>query len=224
MVLEIRDLLVYRGGLRLEVGELVVRAKTVLLGRNGTGKSTLLKSLTGLIKPVRGEILVNGRDITGLPVEDRPLGYIPQRIVKLPMNPRSQLEYFSKLHGRDYRPIISSLRLERLLEKRGLSVGELQLLAIATTLLKDPEILLMDEPCANLDWPNKKLVLQLVRTLEIPVLYVTHDPLEALFIAHEVALLEDGRLVGIYPNKEKEIVEEALKHYDLYERLKASRA
>ncbi len=219
-MLEIRNLVIVRGSWRLEIELLRVRSKTVLLGRNGAGKSTLLKAIMGLIRPAEGKIVVNGRDISDLAVEDRPLGYIPQGVVRLAMTPRDQLEYFSKLHGTDYKPLISKLGLEDLLRKRNLSVGESQLLAIATVLLKNPEALLMDEPCANLDWLNKKLVLNLVKSLETPILYVTHDPLEALLIADEIALLEDGRLRGVYPNEWREKVRRDFELYDLYERLK----
>ncbi|MEM0482441.1 MAG: ATP-binding cassette domain-containing protein [Nitrososphaerota archaeon] len=223
-MLEIHNLVVVRGSWRRKIELLKVRSKTVLLGRNGAGKSTLLKAIMGLIRPADGKIIVNGRDISDLAVEDRPLGYIPQRVVRLAMSPRDQLEYFSKLHGTDYKPLISKLGLEGLLRKRNLSVGESQLLAIATVLLKNPEALLMDEPCANLDWLNKKLVLNLVRSFDIPMLYVTHDPLEALLVADEIALLEDGRVKGVYPNELREKVQKDFELYDLYERLKTSRS
>ncbi|GBC70504.1 Sulfate/thiosulfate import ATP-binding protein CysA [Candidatus Calditenuaceae archaeon HR02] len=221
-MLEVRDLVIVRGDWRLEIGLLKVRSKTVLLGRNGAGKSTLLKAIMGLIRPANGRIIVNGRDISDLAVEDRPLGYVPQRVVRLAMSPRDQLEYFSKLHGTDYRPLISKLGLEPLVGKRNLSLGETQILTIATVLLKNPEALLMDEPCANLDWLNKKQVLNLIRILETPILYVTHDPLEALLVADEIALLEEGRVKGVYPNEARERVQKDLKFYDLYERLKTS--
>lgn len=221
-MLEIRNLVVVRGSWRIEIERLEVRSKTVLLGRNGAGKSTVLKTIMGLIRPAGGRIIVNGRDISDQPVEDRPLGYLPQRVVRLAMRPRDQLEYFSKLHGTDYRPIISKLGLETLLRKRNLSVGEAQILAIATVLLKNPEALLFDEPCTALDWVNKKLVLSLIRSLEIPMLYVTHDPLEALLVADEIALLEDGRIRGFYRNDARERVQKDFEFYDLYERLKTS--
>ncbi|MCS7145507.1 MAG: ATP-binding cassette domain-containing protein [Nitrososphaerota archaeon] len=222
MVLEVRDLVVSKGGFRLEIKYLQVTRKTVLLGRNGAGKSTLLRCLMGFIRQVSGLILVEGRDISQLPPEERPLGYIPQRVVKLPLAPKQQLEFFSRLHCGDYRPLVSKLGLSSLVDKKNLSLGEAQLLTIATTLLKNPSALLMDEPCANLDWPTKRLVLETVRNIDVPVLYVTHDPLEALMIADEVALLENGILKEVYPNNAREDMSGVFELYDLYKRLKPS--
>lgn len=216
MVLEIRKLVVARGRFRLEVERLKVARRTVLLGRNGSGKSTLLKAVMGLIRTSSGEIIVEGRDISQLSAEDRPLGYVPQRVARLPMTPRQQLEFFSRLHGRDYADLADEMGLLPLLEKSRLSTGEYQMLAIATALLKNPKTLLLDEPCSSLDWPNKKLVLRLVMNLRIPVLYVTHDPFEALFLADEIAFLEEGRLRGVFQNMASGKVAELLEEYDLY--------
>lgn len=221
MALEIRELELVRGKLRIQVDFLEVRRKTVLLGRNGAGKSTLLRFVMGFIKPVRGRVFVGGKDITGIPPEDRPLSYVPQRVVKLPLTPRRQLEYFAKMHGTDYKSLVSRLGLEDLIGKRSLSVGEAQLITIATALLKRPEAVLMDEPCANLDWPNKRIVLQLVKSIDVPVLYVTHDPLEAITVATELALMEDGRISGIYPNTFRRNGEDVLERFDLYQLLKS---
>jgi len=220
VALEIHDLLIVRDGFRLEIEYLRVERKTVLLGRNGAGKSTLLKYLMGFSKAVRGRTLIDGVNISNLPPEERPLGYIPQRLIRLPLSPLRQLEFFSRIHGSDYRPIVAKLGLQSLIEKRSLSIGETQLLTIATALLKNPRALLMDEPCANLDWPNKRTVLELVNNIEVPILYVTHDPFEALYLADEIALLEDKRLSGVYKNTAKNKVGEIYEQYDLYQLLK----
>jgi molybdate/tungstate transport system ATP-binding protein len=150
---------------------------------------------------------VDGKDVTGLPPERRPMGYVPQTQVVLPMRPIEQLECFARLHNVDWRPVAEQLGLLDALGKRGLSGGERQLLNLATVLLRRPRALVLDEPTSHLDFPNKLLVLRALRSINVPTLYVTHDPLEASLVADEIAVLKDGRLEGPEENRMRDWAE-----------------
>jgi molybdate/tungstate transport system ATP-binding protein len=195
-MLDVRELRVRRGSLTLYVERLQVYKRTVLLGRNGAGKSTLLMTLVGLLRPESGSISLDGEDVTDLPPERRGFGYLPQLAPTLPLGPREALEYFSKKWRRGYEDVVRQLRLDAVIAKGVLSPGERQLLNIALLLLKGPKLLLLDEPTAVLDWENKKLVWRSLEALDMPMLYVTHDPVEALLIGDQVILLSEGRLKG----------------------------
>jgi len=221
-VLTVRDVEIRRGRFRLYVERLEVGSHVVILGRNGSGKSTLLQTIAGFIKPVKGTIAVDGVEVTGLPPRLRNLGYIPQEPVRLPMTPQEALEYFGKVFGRDYRPLLEELGVAHLLGKRKISVGEGQLLALALVMLKDPAALLLDEPVGSLDYPNKLSFWTVLKKLRKPALIVTHDPLEAAYIADVLYVIEDGRVWGPHPNTMRELSMEALQNFNLYEKLGAT--
>jgi molybdate/tungstate transport system ATP-binding protein len=208
-MLEVVDFEVRAYGIEVRVDELRVSGRTVLLGRNGSGKTTLMRAVMGFLRPERGRVLVDGKDVTGLPPEKRPMGYVPQTQVVLPMRPIEQLEYFARLHNADWRTVSERLGLFEALRKEGLSGGERQLLNLATVLLRRPRALVLDEPTSHLDFPNKLLVLRALRSIDVPTLYVTHDPLEAFLLADEIAVLKDGRLEGPERNRMREWAEES---------------
>lgn len=206
-MLEVVDLTVRAYDVEVRVGELRVSGRTALLGRNGSGKTTLVRAITGFLRPERGRVLVDGTDVTHLPPERRPIGYVPQAQVVLPLRPRDQLEYFAALHGTDWRPVAERLGVLGLLRKEGLSGGERQLLNVATVLLRRPRVLILDEPTQFLDFPNRLLVLRALMSIDVPMLFVTHDPMEALLLADEVVVLRDGRLEGPVRNELREWAE-----------------
>jgi ABC-type sugar transport systems, ATPase components len=219
-MLEVVDFKVRAYGIEIRVDELRVSGRTVLLGRNGSGKTTLVRAVLGFLRPERGKVLVDGVDVTDLPPERRLMGYVPQTQVVLPMRPVEQLEYFARLHGTDWRPVAEQLGLLGFLEKRGLSGGERQLLNVATVLLRRPRVLILDEPTSNLDFQNKLLVLRALRSISMPIVYVTHDPLEALLVADEIAVLKNGRLEDPVRNRMREWAEESIgKFASLYAEL-----
>ena len=215
-MLRLRNLSVSIGRLTVTLERLDIAGKTVLIGRNGSGKTTLLRAIAGFLGVGMGKILLDGEDITGLPPEKRPLGYVPQAVVPIPMQPAKQLEYFARLWGCDYRDIVEQLNLQGLLSKTRLSAGERQLLAIATSLLKQPKILLLDEPTSSLDWFNKQLVWDTLGRLDVPMLYVTHDPVEAIMVAEEVALLANGVVQPSRRYPRPADLRETLETLDLY--------
>ena len=214
-----KNLEVRRGKFSLYVERLEVDSQVVILGRNGSGKSTLLQTLAGFIKPVKGVITVDGVDVTGLPPRRRNMGYIPQEPVKLPLTPKQALDYFGRVYGRGYMPILKELGVDYLVEKRDVAVGEGQLLALALVMLRDPAILLLDEPVSSLDYLNKLSFWKALKNLRKPALVVTHDPLEAAYIADVLYVIEEGRLSGPYTNTMREMSTEALQTFNLYEKL-----
>jgi len=195
-LLRVEGLIVRRWGLRLYVERLEVAGRLVLLGRNGAGKSTLLATLAGLYRPSAGKVYMEGMEVTDLPPERRGIGYLPQHPARLPLRPRRALEYFSRRWGVDYMPFVRRLGAGGLLEKQALSDGEQQLLNLCILLMREPRCLLLDEPTSHLDWENRRVVWAALRELDLPLLLVTHDPLEALLVGERAALLKDGLVRG----------------------------
>jgi len=202
-MLKVEGLEVVRGRFRLRVDRLLSSRVTVLLGRNGSGKSTFLKTVAGFIKPARGLILLDGRDITNVPAYKRQIGYISQEPIKLPFKPRQAIQYFAELFHIDSRQVIDKMRLEETLKKEKLSLGESQIIALAVLIMRGPRLLLLDEPTAGLDFLNRLNFWDIIKSLDIPMVYVTHDPIEASIIADDIYYIEDGVISGPFKNKLK---------------------
>ena len=185
---------------------------TILFGRSGCGKTSLLRAIAGLEPAVVGQVCVNGqlwlngREIR--PVHQRSLGYVFQEASLFPhLNARANLLFGYQRVPADQRQIspdelIELLQLESLLERypAELSGGERQRVAIAAALLTSPDLLLMDEPLAALDSTAKGEVLFYLNRLRsrfaIPVIYVTHSVEEAIALGDQVLLMEAGRIVA----------------------------
>jgi molybdate transport system ATP-binding protein len=190
---------------------------SVLFGPSGSGKTTLLRCIAGLEKPVRGYLAVNGRVWQDsrrgvfLPPHKRALGYVFQDANLFPhLTVYGNLCFGLKRIG--LKPAAAGLEqtvellgighlLERMPER--LSGGEKQRVGIARALVLKPDILLMDEPLASLDFQRKQeIVPYLVRlhqTLEIPVIYVTHAWQEAARLADHLVLMNGGRINAAGP-------------------------
>lgn len=187
-----------------------------LLGPNGCGKTTLFKTMLGLLPAKAGRVTLNGTDIARLPRKTlaRAIAYVPQahaaffpfsvREIVL-MGRASRLSAFASPGPRDEIAAMSALELlgighlsERLYTE--ISGGERQLALIARALAGEPRLLVMDEPTANLDFGNQIRVLSQIRRLSgrgIAVVLSTHDPAHAFLCATRVAALHDGRFVGL---------------------------
>ena len=182
---------------------------TCLMGRNGMGKTTLLKCVMGLL-PSTGRILYEGRDIRGLPAEDRAhlrIGYVPQG-----------REIFSQLTGEENlriglaarRPRLAEVPeqifqmfpvLKQMLRRRGgdLSGGQQQQLAIGRALVLDPKLLILDEPTEGIQ-PNivheiGEVIMRLNRESNLTVLLVEQKLPFARRVASDLRILDKGRLV-----------------------------
>jgi molybdate transport system ATP-binding protein len=186
---------------------------TALYGRSGTGKTTLVNMLAGLVRPDRGRIAVAGEVLFSsdegidLPPERRRLGYVFQEGRLFPhYSVRGNLTYGRRRvagAGPDFDAVVALLGLERLLDRRigDLSGGEKQRVAIGRALLAEPRLLLMDEPLASLDAPRKAEILPFIERLRgelgIPVIYVSHAMDEILRLADTLVLMAEGRVAAV---------------------------
>lgn len=180
-----------------------------ILGPNGVGKTTLFKSMLGLLKPLSGRVLVDGDDISSWSPRRRAryIGYIPQShtppfpysvLQVVIMGRISRLGRFSSPGPEEYdrgRDVLASLGIEHLAERiyTEISGGERQMVLIARALAQDPRILLMDEPTANLDYGNQARVLWQINRLArkgMIVVMTTHSPDHAFLCPSRVVLIE----------------------------------
>jgi osmoprotectant transport system ATP-binding protein len=197
--------------LRVPPGETLV-----LLGRSGSGKTTILKLINRLLEPTEGEVLITGRPSDSWdPIQlRRGIGYVIQDAGLFPhwtverniaLVPSLDGWPKTKVEAR-VREMLSLVGLppEEFAARRpsALSGGQKQRVGVARALAADPPILLMDEPFGSLD-PITRADLQrefraLAMRLQKTIVFVTHDVREALFLGTRIALLSRGRLVGVY--------------------------
>src|SRR6056297_903124 len=185
---------------------------TVLFGRSGSGKSTVINAVAGLLAPDEGLITVEGETLLDrargidLAPHRRGLGYIFQEGRLFPhMTVRQNLlfsRWFRKGTRSDFSDVVEMLGIGALLDRRpgALSGGEKQRVAIGRALLGDPRIILADEPLAALDEPRKAEILpyfeRLRDEISVPILYVSHSATEVARLATTVVTLENGRVVA----------------------------
>jgi molybdate transport system ATP-binding protein len=203
-------LVVRRGAFLLDIVLRVEPGETVaLLGPNGAGKTTALRALAGLAPLDDGHLVLDGRDISGLPPEERPIGVVFQDYLLFPhLSARDNVAFGPRRHGMDRRAALAVA--DRWLERVGLtdhgrrkprhlSGGQAQRVALARALAVDPVLLLLDEPLAALDARTRLETRgELRRHLAAhpgATLLVTHDPLDALVLADRLVIVEDGRVV-----------------------------
>lgn len=178
-----------------------------VLGPSGSGKSTLLKLISGLVRPDAGSIELDGRDLTGLPPEQRGIVYISQEpSLFTHMTVLENLCFGSDIRGIRRTDVLMDVqRLIRLLELEGLedrypgalSGGQKQRVAIGRGLAVKPSVLLLDEPFSSLDLTLRTSMGQLIRNIrdnfQVTIILVTHDPSEAMAFADRIMLLQEGR-------------------------------
>jgi heme exporter protein A len=176
-------------------------ATLAVLGRNGAGKSTLLRVLATLLRPHGGETLVFGQGLPrrGFAVRGR-LGLLAHEpLLYRELTGRENLEYHARLHrvGRErVDEVLAAVQMQRRADDpvRALSRGMVQRLAICRAILHEPELLLLDEPRANLDPAAGELVEPLIgRAAGRTRVLTSHDPRAALAEADLVLALKDGR-------------------------------
>ena len=189
---------------------------TCLLGPNGIGKTTLCKTLLGLIPPLAGKVEIDGQDLSGLDQQTvaRQIAYVPQAqatefaysvLDLVVMGRTAHLGAFSAPRAADYAMAMTALRrlgIDALAERDStrISGGQRQLVLIARALAQQTRIIVMDEPTASLDLGNRILVLNTIRKLaedDLAVVLSTHEPEHAFVVADRVAILAaDGFLSG----------------------------
>ncbi|OOF80506.1 molybdenum ABC transporter ATP-binding protein ModC [Rodentibacter caecimuris] len=181
---------------------------TAIFGLSGSGKTSLINLVAGLIQPDEGFIRLNDRTLVdienqvNIAVHQRKIGYVFQDARLFPhYNVKGNLCYGMKnIQKEDFDYIVELLGIEHLLKRYPLTLsgGEKQRVAIGRALLTDPEILLMDEPLSALDMPRKRELMhyleRLSQEINIPILYVTHSLDELLRLADLVVLMENGKV------------------------------
>ena len=181
---------------------------TALFGLSGSGKSSLINLVSGLINPDEGVISLNDRELFNsaenvcVPINQRNIGYVFQDARLFPhYTVNGNLRYGMKNTSKDeFNYIVELLGIGHLLKRYPitLSGGEKQRVAIGRALLTDPEILLMDEPLSALDLPRKRELMnyleRLSKEINIPILYVTHSLDKLLRLAERVVLLTNGKV------------------------------
>jgi glycerol transport system ATP-binding protein len=205
------DTHVHRTSLRLEP-----RGFNTLLGETLSGKTTLLRLMAGLVKPTGGSLWFEGRNVTGVPVQQRGVSMVYQQFINYPNftvfeNIASPLrvigtsrEQVRERVGR----IAELLQLTPLLDRRPheLSGGQQQRTALARALVKDADLVLLDEPLANLDYKLRESLRdelpRLFADRGCTVVYATTEPAEALLLGGHVATLHEGRVTQFGPASE----------------------
>ena len=192
-----------RVSLRVGSGDFVT-----LLGPSGCGKTTTLRAIAGLVEPDSGAILLDGEDVTGVPIHRRDIGMVFQSHALFPhMTVAANVGFGLRMRGiagadRDAR-VREALELVRLGELGGrypaqLSGGQQQRVALARALVIRPRVLLLDEPFGALDRKLREAMQQelreLVRRLGATAIFVTHDQEEAMILSDAVAVMNAGRI------------------------------
>ena len=182
------------------------------LGPSGCGKTTTLRTITGFIEPVSGTVVVKGKDITHVPIEDRNIGIVFQSYALVPtmtvydniafglkIKKLKKAEIDAKVREIAKKVDLSDEKLQKAVSQ--LSGGQQQRVAIARALVTEPAIICMDEPLSNLD---AKLRVQLRNELKkmqkdfgITTIYVTHDQEEALTLSDRIAVFNKGYIEQI---------------------------
>jgi len=192
--------------LSVEKGELVA-----LLGSSGCGKTTLLRSIAGFVTPTAGRIVIDGRDLTGLPPEARGTAMMFQSYALWPhLDVAANIGYGLRMRGWK-KPAIAArvgemLKLMQLDGYEGRSIAQLsggqrQRIALGRALAVDPSVLLLDEPMSNLDYKVRIELRHELRALQkrvgITAVYVTHDREEALTLADRIAVIDAGKIAQL---------------------------
>jgi len=191
-------------------------AVTVLLGATQAGKTSLMRLMAGLDVPSQGRVLVDGRDVTGIPVRDRNVAMVYQQFINYPsMTVFDNIASPLKLGGQPraeidqrVREIASRLHIDIFLERlpAELSGGQQQRVALARALAKGAPLMLLDEPLVNLDYKLREELREELSSLfsagNSTVIYATTEPSEALLLGGYTAVMDAGELLQYGPTAE----------------------
>ncbi|MCO6384348.1 ABC transporter ATP-binding protein [Oceanicola sp. 502str15] len=192
--------------LKIDDGEFII-----FVGPSGCGKSTLLRMIGGLEETSRGQILIDGADMTAAPPSKRGLSMVFQSYALYPhMSVAENMGFSLKTAGAPKAEIDAKvgeaarvLKLEPYLERRpkDLSGGQRQRVAIGRSIVRDPTAFLFDEPLSNLDASlrveMRYEIAKLHQSLATTMIYVTHDQVEAMTLADRIVVLEFGKIAQV---------------------------
>lgn len=203
------------GGFQLDAAFDSPGGLTVLFGRSGAGKSSLINAIAGLFRPEQARIAVDGEVLTDtergvfVPARRRRIGYVFQEGRLFPhLSVAANIDYGRRMHGLVRDPveterIVDLLNIGNLLDRRPgkLSGGERQRVAVGRALLMRPRLLVLDEPLASLDETRKREILPYLEKLRddarVPMVYVSHNGGELARLATSVVLIEAGRVAAV---------------------------
>lgn len=192
--------------LRIEKGKMLS-----LLGPSGCGKTTLLRVLSGFLKPSQGTIIMDGQDVTLLPPEKRPTAMVFQNYALFPhMNIFNNISFGLRVRKWPLKKIRKAVKdILALVDLSGietrsiyqLSGGQQQRIALARALILKPTVLLLDEPLSNLDAKlrveTRSQIRKIQKRVEITSIFVTHDQEEALTISDQIAVMNKGKIIQV---------------------------
>ncbi len=210
-MISVRDLSIRFGKFTLKDINLEIRSGEffLLLGPTGAGKSLLLETILGIRPPDRGSIVLEGKDITHFPPEDRHIAYVPQDLALFPhLSARENILFGAKVRKLDGAKVMKRLNyltehleLGHIMTRPDiatLSGGEKQRVAFARALITKPKVLFLDEPFSALDaYIKRRVQFQLKRlqkAVNLTVFHVTHDQEEAFLMAEHMAIMINGRI------------------------------
>lgn len=189
--------------LEIEKGEYFV-----LAGPSGAGKSLLFELIAGIYQPDRGEIVLNGTEITRTSIDERNIGLVFQDNTLFPnYSVYHNIAYSLKIKKNNKSEIRN--RVEQLAEElnilplldrelHSLSGGEIQRVSLARALASEPEYLLLDEPVSSLDVKHRDNIIAMLRTINksgLTVFHITHNLTEAVYLADRMAIIDKGRII-----------------------------
>ena len=197
-------------GVDLEIED---REFVVFVGPSGCGKSTMLRLIGGLEEATEGQIIISDQDVTGLPPAERSLSMVFQSYALYPHKTvRENMGFPLKMAGEPKEQVAAAvqeaanvLQLEPLLDRlpKELSGGQRQRVAIGRSIVRAPLAFLFDEPLSNLDAALRVQmrveIARLHRRLRSTMIYVTHDQVEAMTLAHRIVVFSEGQIEQIGP-------------------------
>jgi molybdate transport system ATP-binding protein len=184
-------------------------AITILFGPSGSGKTTVLRCISGLETLAAGKVIFRDQDWTSLPPQRRPVGFLFQDYALFPhLRVRENIAYGARGRTEIVDRVAAMLKVSDVLDRNPLELsgGQQQRVALARVLAREPELLLLDEPLSALDAATRDHVrselAQLLRSLRIPAIVVTHDWVDALTLGDWMVVMAGGRILQTGPPQE----------------------